>query len=176
MQKLKNQDNIIVDLKIVQEFVYNKLGYKLTELKIHSEGLEYGACFFVINGSKIEHRVSKITPKKIGQFVTIWKRNDLGITVPLDINDNFDFIIITVRSDKNFGQFIFPKSVLADNDIITINGKQGKRGIRVYPAWDLTKNIQATKTQAWQTKYFLHIGKDYSVDIDLLKQLLTLKI
>jgi hypothetical protein len=161
------------DLKIVKVLIYDKCGFDLTNLKQNLESEEYGACSFVLNGKIIQQRISKITPTKIGQFVTIWKRNKDGITEPLDSSDNFDFVIITARNDDNFGQFIFPKSVLADNGIITRNGKEGKRGIRVYPPWDIATNKQAKKTQSWQSRYFLTIKKDNSNDLDLTKKLLT---
>jgi len=161
------------DLKIVKELVYDKCGFDLTNLKQNLESAEYGACSFVLKGRTIQYRVSKITPTKTGQFVTIWKRNKDGITEPFDISDDIDFIIITSKSGDNFGQFIFPKSVLADNGIITRNGKEGKRGIRVYPPWDIAKNKQAIKTQSWQTKYFLTIKNYNSTDLDLTKKLFT---
>ncbi len=161
------------DLKIVKELVYDKCGFDLTDLKQNLESKEYGACSFVLNGKKIQQRISKITPTKTGQFVTIWKRNENGITEPFDNSDDFDFVIITARNDNNFGQFIFPKSVLADNGIITQNGKEGKRGIRVYPPWDIVTNKQAMKTQNWQTKYFLTIKNDNKTDLDLATKLLT---
>jgi hypothetical protein len=166
-------NSIHSDLKIVQELVYDKCGFDLTNLKQNIESKEYGACTFVINDKTIEQRISKITPTKTGQFVTIWKRSKDGITEPFDNADNFDFVIITVRNNENFGQFIFPKSVLADNGIITKNGKVGKRGIRVYPTWDFATNKQATKTQSWQTRYFMTIKNDNSTDLELIKKLLT---
>jgi len=161
------------DLKAVKELVYDKCGFDFKNLKQNIESKEYGACTFELNGKKIEQRISKITPTKTGQFVTIWKRNKEGITEPFDISDDFDFIIITSKSGDNFGQFIFPKSVLADKGIITRNGKIGKRGIRVYPPWDFATNKQALKTQSWQTKYFLTIKNDNSNDFDLAKKLLA---
>jgi hypothetical protein len=161
------------DLKVAKEFVYDKCGFDLTNPKLNSESLEYGACSFELNGNTIQHRVSKITPTKTGQFVTIWKRNKNGITEPFDILDDIDFILITTRSGNNLGQFIFPKSVLADKGIITRNDKEGKRGIRVYPPWDIAKNKQAEKTQNWQTNYFLIIRSDNSTDLDLTKKLFT---
>ena len=161
------------DLKIVKELVYDKCGFDLTDLKQNLESKEYGACSFVLNGKTIQQRISKITPTKTGQFVTIWKRNENGITEPFDNSDDFDFVIITARNDNNFGQFIFPKSVLADNGIITQNGKEGKRGVRVYPPWDIVTNKQAMKTQNWQTKYFLTIKNDNKTDLDLATKLLT---
>ncbi len=161
------------DLKVVKELIYDKCGFELTDPKLNSESVEYGACSFVLNGKIIQHRTSKITPTKTGQFVTIWKRNKNGITEPFDISDDLDFIIITARSANNLGQFIFPKSVLADKGIITRNGKEGKRGIRVYPPWDIVTNKQAEKTQSWQIKYFMAIKSDNSTDLNLAKKLFT---
>lgn len=161
------------DLKIAKELVYDKCGFDFTNPKLSSESLEYGACSFGLNGKTIQHRVSKITPTKTGQFVTIWKRNKDGITEPFDILDDIDFIIITARSGNNLGQFIFPKSVLADRAIITRNGKVGKRGIRVYPPWDIVINKQAEKSKNWQTNFFLIISADNSTDLNLIKQLFT---
>ena len=161
------------DLKVVKKLVYDPCGFDLTDLKLNSESVEYGACSFGLNGKAIQHRVSKITPTKTGQFVTIWKRNKDGITEPFDILDDLDFVIITSKSGDNFGQFIFPKSVLADKGIITRNGKKGKRGIRVYPPWDIATNKQAEKTQRWQIEYFLTIKNDNSTDLNLIKKLVT---
>lgn len=159
------------DLKVAKELVYDKCGFDLTSPKVNTESVEYSACSFELNEKKIQHRVSKITPTKTGQFVTIWKRNKDGITEPFDISDHIDFIIITARCGENLGQFIFPKSVLADKGIITKTGKVGKRGIRVYPPWSLAANKQAEKTQRWQAAYFLTIKNDNSTDLDFAKKL-----
>jgi hypothetical protein len=169
---MKLLNSIHSDLNVVKELVYDKCGFDLTNLKQNVESKEYGACTFELNGKRIQQRFSKITPTKTGQFVTIWKRNIDGITEPFDTSDDFEFVIITARNDHHFGQFIFPKSVLADKRIITRNGKEGKRGIRVYPPWDITTNKQAEKTQSWQTKYFLTIKNDNTTDLDLTKKLL----
>jgi len=160
-------------LNIVIETVYNKCGWHLSNLKHHPEGIAYGACSFELNGYTIQYRVSKITPTKSGQFVTIWKRNEAGITEPFSLADDIDFLVITATSGHNFGQFIFPKSVLAQHGIITSKGKEGKRGIRVYPPWDIVTNKQAANTQLWQTKYFLTINKDRTSDTSLFENLFT---
>lgn len=165
-------ESLLTTLKVVKELVYDQCGFELTNLKLNPESLEYGACSFQLDGQKIEHRISKITPTKTGQFVTIWKRNKKGVTIPFDIFDDIDFVIITSINSDTIGQFIFPKSVLAEKGIITQNGKDGKRGIRVYPSWDTVTNKQAEKTQSWQTKYFVTIKKDNSTDFDLTKKLL----
>ena len=162
-------NSIYSELLQVKELVYDKCDFEMTGLIYEPESLEYQACFFKLNSSQIIHRLSKITPTKIGQFVTIWKRNRKGITAPFDFSDNFDFIIITSKSEENLGQFVFPKSVLLEKGIITNNNNSGKRGIRVYPPWDIPTNKQAIKTQNWQTKYFYSIND--SLNIDLVKKL-----
>lgn len=165
---------IYSELEAAKELVYSKCGFELTSLKQHLESAEYRACSFKLAGKAIQFRVSKITPAKTGQFVTIWKRNKDGITEPFNVLDDLDFIIITSTSGDNFGQFIFPKSVLADKGIIAGNGKQGKRGIRVYPPWDIAASKQAEKTQSWQIKYFLPMNNDDALDLDLARELLTI--
>ena len=144
------QDNL-QNIKILLSDVGS---FELKNLNTHSEGIEYGACHFELNDLKIEYRVSKITPTKTGQFVTIWKRNTQGITAPFDVADAIDFVIITSKNGDNWGQFVFPKMVLVEKGIFSQNEKGGKRGIRVYPPWDKAMNKQAEKTQNWQLKYF----------------------
>jgi hypothetical protein len=161
------------DLKKVKALVYDRCGLHLTDPRVNTESVEYGACSFRLNGKIIQHRVSKITPTKAGQFVAIWKRNVDGITEPFDTSDALDYIIITSKSGDDLGQFVFPKSVLADKGIITSKGKSGKRGIRVYPPWDIAPNKQAESTQIWQTKYFFTIKSDLASDLNLAKKLLT---
>ena len=160
------------NLKIIKEHFYNTCGFEFTNLSINSESLEYGACSFKLNGKLMQHRVSKITPAKTGQFVTIWKRNNEGVTQPFDLTDEIDFVIISSQNGDACGQFIFPKSVLLDKGIITGNGKKGKLGIRVYPPWDTATNKQAEKTQFWQTKYFVRIDNSDRTNWNLAKQLL----
>ncbi len=168
---MKENNILNSELLQVKELVYDKCNLEFSNLEIDSESEEYQACSFRLNSFHIIHRLSKITPTKIGQFVTIWKRNNKGITAPFDYSDNFDFIIITSKSDENLGQFIFPKSILLEKGIISNNNTSGKRGIRVYPPWDIPTSKQAEKTQLWQIKYFYSINND-SFDIDWVKKLL----
>jgi hypothetical protein len=169
---MKIENALHSELKMVKELLYDKCSFELKELKLNSESAEYGACSFNLDENKMVHRVSKITPTKVGQFVTIWKRNKNGQTEPFDISDDFDFMAITSRNGDNIGQFIFPKSVLVDKGIITQNGKGGKRGMRVYPPWDTVTNKQAEKTQSWQINYFITIQNNPN-DFDLIRKLLN---
>ena len=99
-------------------------------------------------------REAKATPKKTGQFVSIWKRKEEAITAPHHINDEFETLIIECKDENKSGRFIFPKSILAEKGIVSTPERKGKRGIRVYPPWDKPKSKQGLKTQAWQIKFF----------------------
>jgi SAM-dependent methyltransferase len=82
-------------------------------LEQNVESKEYGACTFELNGMIIQQRISKITPTKIGQFVTIWKRNMDGITEPFDNSDNFDFVInISTVEEVNYNHWIIFNNLL----------------------------------------------------------------
>ena len=62
--------------------------------------------------------------------------------------------------------------VLLEKRILSDDTKAGKRGIRVYPTWDLAINKQAQKTQRWQSKYFLNLSDDMKIDLGVAKLLL----
>lgn len=168
------ENQITSELLQIKELVYDKYNFEFSNLLIDSESEEYQACSFKLNSFQIIYRLSKITPTKIGQFVTIWKRNDKGITTPFDVSDNFDFIIITSKSEDKLGQFVFPKSILQEKGIINNNNNSGKRGIRVYPSWDIPTNKQAEKTQNWQLRYF-YLIENKSFDENLVNKLFQIE-
>lgn len=159
------------DFLISKTLVYDKCGWICSVPIIEKESTEYGACSFKINELSIKFRVSKTTPTKIGQFVTVWKRSIKGKIEPFDISDDIDFVIISSRKDTNFGQFIFPKSILLEKGIISTNDIEGKRGFRVYLPWDNPINKQAQNTQKWQLDYFLEILNDDELNLDRAKAL-----
>ena len=155
-------DNSLLNesLKRIEKEVYKKCSFEITKYKNETESEEYDACRYLLNELKIIYRKGKITPKKVGQFVTFWKRNHEGKTMPFHELDDFDFYIITVKTEDRIGQFVFSKSILADKGIISTSIKDGKRGFRVYPPWDLTTNKQAKKSQKWQLDHFFEIDED----------------
>ena len=167
-------ENFQNDLQLAEKLLYKESGFQLQNLIWNSESTNYGACSFELNGKLIQYRVANITPTKIGQFVAIWKRNNQGITAPFDVTDSLDFMIISVRDSENFGQFIFPKSVLIAKGIVSQNEKGGKRGIRVYAPWNKPENKQAIKTQAWQINYFVEIRENSPVDFELVKRIFSI--
>ena len=138
--------------------VYDKCKLGISGFKIEVESKEYNACSYELNGSNIISRNGKITPKKVGQFVTFWKRNGNGPIEPFNEKDKIDFYTVNVRTEKEFGQFVFPKSILIKKGIISTANKEGKRAFRVYPTWDIAMSKQAERTQKWQLKYFYEIN------------------
>lgn len=160
------------NLNIIKTVVYDKCELKLSDFKIEPESKEYDACRFKLNGLNIVSRNAKITSKKIGQFVTFWKRNRNGPIEPLNETDQIDFYVVNVQTKNQFGQFVFPKSVLIKKGIISTKNKEGKRAFRVYPIWNKTENKQAKGTQKWQLNYFYEIGK--STDLKKVNTLYNL--
>lgn len=157
------------NLSEIKSKVYDKCDFNISNFQFETESKEYEACRFELNGFKIISRNAKITPKKSGQFVTFWKRNRNGIIEPFDLTDEIDFYVVNVWAENKLGQFVFPKSVLIDKGIISIEKKEGKRAFRVYPSWNLPQNKQAERTQKWQLNYFYEIGK--FVDLEIVKSL-----
>ncbi|MCX5923460.1 MAG: MepB family protein [Candidatus Dependentiae bacterium] len=148
------------DFLQAQKFFLKHFDSSCSNIVQEPESKEYGACQFTIQNKKAAFRIAKITPTKVGQFVTFWKRSQAGPIAPFDESDSIDLFIVSVRDGDKFGQFIFPKSVLIEHDIMSKNHIGGKRAIRVYPSWDKTDNKQAIRTQSWQLKYFYEISNN----------------
>lgn len=149
--------------------IYDKCALKMSDFTIETESKAYNACRFRLNGLHILSRNAKITPKKVGQFVTFWKRNQQGVTVPFDVDDPIDFYSVNVYTENNYGQFVFPKAILIKKGIISTPKKEGKRGFRVYPSWDIVTSKQAKRTQQWQLNYFYEITN--STDLQSVSKL-----
>lgn len=155
-----NAKSISNDLILARELIFDRCDLECTQPEPEDESAEYSAYRFEINCKKVCYREAKITPTKTGQFVTLWKRNIYGTIEPFDFSDIIDFVIISVRKENKFGQFIFPKAVLLAKGIFSTATKEGKRATRVYPPWDLTTSKQAQKTQQWQSEYFLELSNN----------------
>ena len=153
------------------EKIFDVCGVRYSQPVLEAESLEYLACRFKINGRAVLYRQGKITPTKNGQFVTLWKRLGKNPIQPYDSADDIDLVIVTVKTAKHFGQFVFPKAVLVKQGVFSVRGKGGKRAIRVYPPWDKVESKQAEKTQNWQLNYFAEIPKKKSIDIQKFKSL-----
>jgi hypothetical protein len=132
------------DLLLAKTLIFDSCGMVISDFKMEPKN-NYQACSFLLNHQKVHYRTAKITPTKTGQFVAIWTRNEKGTTSPIHIYDQIDFLIITTRRENHIGQFVFPVSALLQNKIISTASQEGKRGMRVYPPWDIALNKQAQK-------------------------------
>ncbi|MGH4035266.1 MepB family protein [Actinomycetota bacterium Odt1-20B] len=153
------------DLLAAKALVYDPSGFACSLPVPEPESVEYAACGFTLDGRAVRFRVGKTTPTKVGQFVTVWQRSAQGPIRPFDADGGVDLFVISSRDDDGFGQFVFPREVLCERDIVSRNGSGGKRGFRVYPPWVTTTNRQARSTQAWQVDYFFHLGQDGPADL-----------
>jgi len=158
---------------ITKALLYDKCSFTFDNAVPEKESSDYNAYTFTLNGKRIVFRSAKITPTKTGQFVTLSKRLGNGPIMPFDATDAIDRVVISVQKGNYYGQFVFPKEVLAKKGVFTTNCKDGKRALRVYPPWDVTQNTQAIRTQRWQLDYFLEI-KDGVFDVKKAKLLYNL--
>lgn len=98
----------------------------------------------------ILYRRSRITPKKLGEFVSLWKQDPRG---PYYEEDPISFVII--ESETKEFHFKFPKDVLVSRGIISSSISPGKQGFRLYPPHCVVSSKQALQTQAWQSDYYV---------------------
>jgi hypothetical protein len=163
------QKSIIFDI----ESIYLPVGMQVaSKPQWEPESAAYGACRLVLGKYPIAFRIAKATPKKVGYFVTIWKRlSPAAAIVPLDIEDEVDFVVISVHGGTNYGHFVFSKKLLVAKGIMSVHNQGGKRAIRVYPPWSTSLNKTAAKTQQWQLPYFLPLVEGIVADTSLVHHL-----
>ena len=163
------------ELRDIDQLLFTATTTHLTELHEDPEAKEYCGYNFQIQNRKFKYRKAKLTPKKVGFFVTLWRRNQNQQTEPFHESDDFDFYIIHTQDHDRSGYFIFPKSELIRQNILSTDSKEGKRGFRVYPPWSSTQNKQAQKTQSWQTHFFIHSTNEPLQDTAKLNEILNSK-
>lgn len=127
-QNIHMQTTPAPDLMAAHALAYAPCGFTLNALAAEPESADYGACALVLNGLRIRFRVAKTTPIKTGQFVTLWKRTGEGPIQPFELSDPVDTFVVSTRSGPHFGQFVFPKAVLAAKDVVAQSGQGGKTG------------------------------------------------
>ncbi len=151
---------MINELTKIENLLFEELNLRVSNIIEETESQEYFGYNFQTEKLNFKFRKAKVTPKKVGQFVTLWKRNSQNITTPFDEADEFDFYIIAAEEIEKFGFFLFPKNELIKRNILSTKLKEGKRGFRVYPSWTKTENKQAEKSQSWQTRFFIDFTKN----------------
>ncbi|MCD8919258.1 MepB family protein [Staphylococcus gallinarum] len=123
---------------------------------------EYEAINLSINKISIKSRLAKKTPKKRGYFLALWKKDQENINVPYHYEEFKDLLIVNILDEQYKGQFVFPKAVLEKHNVLCTNKAKGKMAFRVYPSWEENLNTSATKTQKWQSPYFIDLT--HSID------------
>ncbi|QDQ02952.1 mep operon protein MepB [Lysinibacillus fusiformis] len=137
--------------------IYEPNNLMISNIQEEQQNAEYGAGKFTLNLKPIRFRVAKITPTKIGQFVTFWEKDDGNKNQAYNAKEFPDLLVITTFKDNKVGQFVFPKELLVKKGILRTDDRKGKMAIRVYPSWDKPTNKQAVTTQKWQLPYFIDI-------------------
>ncbi len=170
---MTNSELKYIELELINQCIFQPCELELTRVITENESQEYFAHDFMLNKLKIKFRIAKITLKKGGQFVTLWQRNANGITEPFSLNSDFDFCIIATRKEANLGVFIFPKSVLHRNGVLSDKTREGKRAMRVYPSWDITTNRRAKTTQQWQSSCFIDLSDNNEIDLKKVNAILN---
>lgn len=162
-----------IDLQQLATFLQRYTTLNFTPINPDSECEEYQGYTCQLGPYPSKFRKAKITPKKIGQFVTLWQRNSAGVTEPFPLTAPFDFYLIAVQQEERFGFFLFPKAVLGEQHILTTPSKEGKRGFRVYPDWDTPTSKQAIQTQKWQNLYFINLTADAAIAVEKVNTILN---
>ncbi len=138
-----------------------------------AESADYGACRFRLEGRDVVFRAAKITPTKLGQFFTLWKRAHPGAPIaPLDADDAVDLLVVSTASATQHGLFIFDKRILVAKGLLSGPQHAGKRALRVYPPWSEPVAQAAVKTQQWQLPYFIAMADGVPADPVRLRRLL----
>jgi|SRR5690554_1500095 len=143
---------------LFQEQFLKPLGKTAINIEREQESAEYGAIRFEMDGQTCLYRQAKHTPKKIGQFVTLWKRPTPSSEIaPFDCGDGIDRVIIFADEHPRFGVFVFQRQQLVKKDIFSKKLEGGKRAFRVYAPWTVPMAEQAKRSKIWQCANFVEL-------------------
>ncbi|MGX7244167.1 MepB family protein [Enterococcus quebecensis] len=143
--------------------------WPLTDIKLEEQNKEYEATTFSLANRSFRSRRGKKTTKKLGYFVVFWEKDAELKNKPYDFYSAPDKLIVTIFDENKIGQFIFPKKLLAEKNILNYGKNKGKMALRVYPDWVTGLNKIASTTQKWQSPFFIDLTNNW--DLQLLKKL-----
>lgn len=159
-------------LESIDKTIYQPNNLQVTSVIEEEQNSDYGAGRFTIGSSDISGeplgievrrksvrlRVAKITPKKTGQFVTFWQKDNENKNQTYHWKASPDLLVIhTLGDNQVWGQFVFPKDILLEKNILRSDLTTGKMAMRVYPFWDKPSSNAAIATQKWQSDYFFQV-------------------
>lgn len=165
---MANFNNIVEKL---DRMIYKPNNLFITNQKEEKQNSEYAGGIFQLNNRSIRFRVSKITPNKIGQFVSFWEKDASMRNQAFSYDSAPNLLVITCIADNKLGQFIFPKEILLKEKILKTQNQKGKMAMRVYPIWDKPVSNQAKKSQRWQLQYFVDLSDSKNAAIHKLLNL-----
>ena len=137
----------------MEQYIKNIFGNNIQNFIIHDDNIKYYGCEFEYQNKYICFRKCKVTQKKPGFFVTLWKKIN-NINIPYNIYDKYHIYIFYIETKNSKGIFKFPKSVLINNGILQNNLNKGKMGFRIYAPWNNKLNNTAINTQQWQSQFY----------------------
>lgn len=156
----------------VNTLIYEPNDLIVTSVQEEKQNAAYGAGIFQLASNTVRFRVAHITPKKAGQFVAFWEKDEDNKNQPYAYEKAPDLLVITTFKNKSeFGQFVFPKEVLVKQQILQSASTKGKMAMRVYPSWDQPSSKQASKTQEWQLPYFIDMCHSTASSVDKIMEL-----
>ncbi|EOO77737.1 MepB family protein [Bacillus nitratireducens] len=155
----------------LDKMIYKPNNLFITNQKEEKQNSEYAGGIFQLNNRSIRFRVSKITPNKIGQFVSFWEKDASMRNQAFSYDSAPNLLVITCIADNKLGQFIFPKEILLKEKILKTQNQKGKMAMRVYPIWDKPVSNQAKKSQRWQLQYFVDLSDSKNAAIHKLLNL-----
>ncbi|WP_062050344.1 MepB family protein [Bacillus sp. JCM 19034] len=158
-------------LTYVNKNFYEPNHFIINAIREEAQNSDYGAGIFQLNSKSVRFRVAKKTPIKIGQFVAFWEKDRNHKNQAYSYEKATDLLVVNTFTSNNFGQFVFPKGVLAKQNILKTATTKGKMAIRVYPGWDKPTSKQAIEIQKWQLKYFVEMNKTNHLPLQKLLKL-----
>jgi len=179
-QAAHDEGETVSGLALVVRELFTPLGLAVVSEVVEPESAEYDGMLVSVSGldrldpegvrtsdepeaithaqAQVRVRSGKITPTKVGLFVTHWRRTADGTTGPYGVHDSADTLLVTAAEHGPHparGVFVFDRASLVAHGIVEGDGHGGKRGFRVYPPWSLTAPGQAARTQRWQVEHFV---------------------
>lgn len=162
-------DYVQQSVKLIKEVVAAIGNHEMDDLIQEEQNSEYEGVRFNLLKQTYRSRLAKSTRKKQGYFVVFWEKDNMDKNQPFTYLSSPDRVIVTVMDNEKIGQFIFPKTVLHKQGILSSEISKGKMAIRVYPSWISNLNPSAAKTQKWQVEYFVDLS--HKMDLDKLTYL-----
>ncbi|TKH12676.1 mep operon protein MepB, partial [Bacillus wiedmannii] len=87
-------------IRNLNNLVYKPNNLMITNLIEEKQNAEYVGCLFHLNKKTIRFRVSKITPNKIGQFVSFWEKDTNMQNQAFSYHAAPDLLVITCINDN----------------------------------------------------------------------------